>query len=83
MRKPKKLTVSPRGIPLSAIKKFFLLGIDRDFAETSLLKNAGVSEAVAMDIIGHDSKAISQHYTHIEQNAKRAALSKLPDLISV
>jgi len=47
---------------------------------TSLLKNAGVSEAVAMDIIGHDSEAISRHYTHIDDRAKRKALSKLPDL---
>jgi hypothetical protein len=46
----------------------------------SLLKNAGVPEAVAMDIIGHDSEVISRHYTHIESNAKRAALRKLPDL---
>lgn len=47
---------------------------------TSLLKNAGVSEAVAMDIIGHDSKAVSGLYTHIEHNAKRDALNKLPDV---
>ena len=47
---------------------------------TSLLKNAGVSEAVAMDIIGHDSKLISQNYTHIEESTKRKALSKLPDI---
>ena len=47
---------------------------------TSMLKNAGVPEAVAMDIIGHDSEVISRHYTHIESNAKRAALRKLPDL---
>ncbi len=47
---------------------------------TSLLKNAGVSEAVAMDIIGHDSAAISAHYTHIEDEAKRRAIDKLPDV---
>ena len=47
---------------------------------TSMLKNAGVPEAVAMDIIGHDSEVISRHYTHIESKAKRAALRKLPDL---
>lgn len=46
---------------------------------TSLLKNAGVSEAVAMDIIGHDSKAISTHYTHVSDDAKRSAITKLPD----
>ena len=48
---------------------------------TSLLKNAGVPEAVAMDIIGHDSEAISRHYTHIETAAKRTALQKLPNLL--
>ena len=42
---------------------------------TSLLKNAGVSEAVAMDIIGHDSRAISANYTHIEVAAKRKAVT--------
>ena len=47
---------------------------------TSLLKNAGVPEAVAMDIIGHESEAISRHYTHIESRAKRSALNKLPKL---
>jgi len=49
---------------------------------TSLLKNAGVSEAVAMDIIGHESRSISDNYTHIEESAKRAALDALPDLTS-
>lgn len=45
---------------------------------TSMLKNAGVSEAIAMDIIGHDSKAISRHYTRVDEVAKRDALGKLP-----
>jgi integrase len=48
---------------------------------TSLLKNAGVPESVAMDIIGHDSEAISRHYTHVETSAKRSALQKLPNLL--
>lgn len=47
---------------------------------TSLLKNAGVSEAIAMDIIGHDSRVISTLYTHIEGDAKRLAISKMPDM---
>jgi integrase len=47
---------------------------------TSLLKNAGVSEAVAMDIIGHDSKEISLNYTHIEDEPKREALARIPDI---
>lgn len=47
---------------------------------TSMLKAAGVSEAVARDIIGHDSAEISRHYTHVDETAKRKALSKLPDV---
>ncbi len=46
----------------------------------SLLKNAGVGEAVARDIVGHNSAAVSRNYTHIEDDAKRRALATLPDL---
>jgi integrase len=48
---------------------------------TSFLKNAGVSDAVARDIIGHESAAVSANYTHIDQRTKREALEKLPDLL--
>ncbi|HEY3756228.1 MAG TPA: site-specific integrase [Opitutaceae bacterium] len=48
---------------------------------TSLLKAAGVSEAVTRDIIGHESAEISRHYTHTEESAKRDAVNKLPDLL--
>ncbi len=48
---------------------------------TSLLKNAGVSDAVARDIIGHESPAISAHYTHIDDETKRKALNALPDVL--
>lgn len=47
---------------------------------TSLLKNAGVSEAVAMDIVGHDTQAINQHYTHIDNASRRNAIRALPDV---
>jgi integrase len=46
---------------------------------TSLLKNAGVSNAITQDIIGHDSEAVSQNYTHIEQGTRLEAVDKLPD----
>lgn len=46
----------------------------------SLLKNAGVSDAVARDIIGHESAAVSRVYTHIEAATRRKALNKLPDV---
>jgi hypothetical protein len=35
---------------------------------------------VARDIIGHESAAISRHYTHIDEETKRKALAKLPDV---
>lgn len=47
----------------------------------TLLKLAGVSAAVAQDLIGHQSAAISASYTHVDDEAKRAALSKLPDVL--
>jgi len=47
---------------------------------TSLLKNAGVSESVAQDIIGHDTTEMSKHYSKIDLPAKRKAIAKLPDV---
>jgi len=49
---------------------------------TSLLKNAGVSDVVARDIVGHESAAVSRNYTHIDADTKRVALDKLPDVLS-
>ena len=45
---------------------------------TSPLRNADVSSAVAMDIIGHDTEAINRHYTHIGSATKRSALNQPP-----
>jgi integrase len=47
---------------------------------TSLLKNAGVSDAVAMEFIGHDSAAVSRNYTHISAEALKGALASMPDV---
>ncbi|PYJ52354.1 MAG: hypothetical protein DME87_00475 [Verrucomicrobia bacterium] len=45
---------------------------------TSLMKNAGINASVVMDIIGHESEAISAHYTHVDEDTKREAIAKLP-----
>jgi integrase len=50
---------------------------------TSLMKNAGVSAAVVQDMIGHESAAISASYTHIDDLAKRNAVSAMPDVLAV
>jgi integrase len=47
---------------------------------TSMLKEAGASEAVTRDIIGHESAEISRHYTHVDEKSKRAALKLLPNI---
>lgn len=47
---------------------------------TSLLKNAGVPQSVVMDIVGHESKAISQVYTHVGDEEKRKAVSTFPSI---
>ena len=47
---------------------------------TSLMKSAGVPTAIVQDIIGHDSEAVSAHYTRIDESAKQSALRKLPDI---
>jgi integrase len=47
---------------------------------TSLLKSAGISLAIVQDFVRHDSKAISENYTHIEAEVLRKAADTLPDL---
>jgi integrase len=47
---------------------------------TSLMKSAGISSAIVQDIIGHESAAVSQNYTHIDEATKRTALAALPDI---
>jgi len=47
---------------------------------TSLMKNAGVSPAVVQEFIGHESKIISDRYTHIDTAALRSAAEKLPSV---
>jgi len=47
---------------------------------TTLLKSAGVSDAVAMEFIGHDSKSVSHAYTHIPTEMLKVAAEKMPDV---
>jgi integrase len=47
---------------------------------TSLLKNAGVPQSVVMDIVGHESKAVSQIYTHVGEAEKRRAMDAMPSV---
>jgi integrase len=46
----------------------------------SLLKDAGVPDAVVMELVGHDTVEMSQHYTHTGLDALRTGIEKLPSL---
>lgn len=47
---------------------------------TTLLKASGVSDAIAREIIGHDSEVVSRGYTHIEFSALQKAMANMPDV---
>jgi integrase len=46
----------------------------------TLLKDAGIPEAVVMELVGHDSKQMSAHYTHVGQEALKKAAAALPEV---
>jgi integrase len=46
----------------------------------SLLKDAGIPEAVVMELVVHDSEAMSAHYTHVGIEALAKAVSALPEI---
>jgi site-specific recombinase XerD len=46
----------------------------------SILKATGANEAVAMALAGHETRAISQQYTSLDENTLRTAVDKLPDV---
>lgn len=46
----------------------------------SMLKDAGVPQATVMELVGHSSKAMSQHYTHVGLESLRRAAAAFPNL---
>ncbi len=46
----------------------------------SLLKDAGVPDAVVMALVGHESAAMSARYTHVGREALAKATKTLPDI---
>jgi integrase len=46
----------------------------------TMLKAAGVSDFMAMQIIGHESSAVSRQYSHLSVDDLRRAMTKLPDV---
>jgi integrase len=46
----------------------------------SLLKDAGVPDAVVMALVGHESAAVSHRYTHVGKEALAKAAKTLPEI---
>ncbi len=46
----------------------------------TLLKASGVSDAMARELVGHESAAVSRQYTHLTTHDLRKAMEKLPDV---
>jgi integrase len=46
----------------------------------SLLKDAGVPDAVVMALVGHESTAMSHRYTHVGKEALQRAAQSLPEI---
>jgi integrase len=46
----------------------------------TMLKASGLSDVFAREIVGHESAAISRHYTHLSTDDLRAAMQRLPDV---
>jgi integrase len=44
----------------------------------SLMKDAGVPDAVIMALVGHESRAMSQRYTHVGREALSKAAASMP-----
>jgi hypothetical protein len=44
------------------------------------MKDAGVPDAVVMALVGHNSKAMSTHYTHVGKEALAKAAGSLPEI---
>jgi site-specific recombinase XerD len=44
------------------------------------LRRGSISPAIVQEFVGHDSKAVSQHYTHIELASLQTAADAMPFL---
>ena len=50
------------------------------YSAVSLLKAAGIPHAMVQELIGHESEAVSQAYTTVDEAAKRRATRAFPKL---
>jgi integrase len=46
----------------------------------TMLRASGLSDVFAREIVGHESAAVSRHYTHLSTDDLRKAMKRLPDV---
>jgi integrase len=46
----------------------------------TMLKASGLSDFIAREIVGHETTAVSRHYTHLSTDDLRNAMQRLPDV---
>jgi site-specific recombinase XerD len=46
----------------------------------TMLKEAGIPQAVVLELIGHESSLVSQNYTHVGNEALKKACAALPEI---
>jgi integrase len=49
----------------------------------TLLKEAGIPQAVVMELVGPDNEEMSQHYTRVGRTALEDAVRAFPDLLTI
>jgi integrase len=49
----------------------------------TLLKEAGIPQAVVMELVGHDNEEMSQHYTRVGRMALEGTAKAFPDLLTL
>jgi integrase len=74
-------THNSRGIGRAGKRQAFELSFHSlRHTAVSLLKDAGIPDAVVMALVGHESVAISQRYTHVGLEALQRAAESLPKI---
>lgn len=79
LRKPVQHTKSKQGRKAARAQSELSFHCLRHTTVT-LLKEAGIPDAVVMEMVGHSSHQMSQHYTHVGKEALMKAAAALPNL---
>src|SRR5262249_40232110 len=79
--RPSRESLAGKGEGRSAARTKFALSFHSlRHSAVSLLKDAGIPQAVVEELIGHNTKAMSDRYTHTGWEALAKAANALPEI---